>query len=59
MMGFKEDQKELFSYSVDRDKRVRPDNPLRRQCLQQRRAERLPGADRASARATAGGNDQA
>lgn len=29
MMGLKEDQKELFSYSVDLDKRVRPDNPLR------------------------------
>ena len=29
MMGLKEDQKERFSYSVDLDKRVRPDNPLR------------------------------
>ena len=29
MMGLKEDQKELFSYSVDLDKRVRADNPLR------------------------------
>jgi len=29
MMGLKEDQKELFSYSVDLDKRVRVDNPLR------------------------------
>ena len=30
MMGIHEAQKELFSYSVDLDKRVRPDNPLRR-----------------------------
>ena len=29
MMGRKTDQKELFSYSVDLDKRVRADNPLR------------------------------
>ncbi len=29
MMGLKDDQKELFTYSVDLDKRVRPDNPLR------------------------------
>jgi len=29
MMGLKEDQKELFSYSVDLDRRVRPENPLR------------------------------
>ena len=29
MMGLKEDQKELFSYSVDLDRRVRADNPLR------------------------------
>jgi hypothetical protein len=29
MMGTGDDQKELFSYSVDPDKRVRPDNPLR------------------------------
>ena len=30
MMGTKEPQKELFSYSVDLDKRVRPEHPLRR-----------------------------
>jgi hypothetical protein len=29
MMGLKDDQKELFGYSVDLDKRVRADNPLR------------------------------
>jgi len=29
MMGLKDDQKDLFSYSVDLDKRVRPDHPLR------------------------------
>jgi hypothetical protein len=29
MMGRQTDQKELFSYSVDLDKRVRADNPLR------------------------------
>jgi hypothetical protein len=29
MMGRQTDQKELFSYTVDLDKRVRPDNPLR------------------------------
>ena len=29
MMGRQTDQKELFSYSVDLDKRVRQDNPLR------------------------------
>lgn len=29
MMGLQTDQKELFSYSVDLDKRVRADNPLR------------------------------
>lgn len=29
MMGKQADQKELFSYSVNLDKRVRPDNPLR------------------------------
>ncbi len=30
MMGLKDDQKELFSYSVDLDKRIRGENPLRR-----------------------------
>ena len=29
MMGRHVDQKDLFSYSVDLDKRVRQDNPLR------------------------------
>src|SRR5688500_18124215 len=29
MMGQHEPQKELFNYSVDLDKRVRPENPLR------------------------------
>ena len=29
-MGHHEPQKELFSYQIDLDKRVRPDNPLRR-----------------------------
>jgi len=29
MMGLQTDQKELFSYSVNLDKRIRPDNPLR------------------------------
>jgi transposase len=29
MMGLKEEQKDLFSYSVDLDRRVRTDNPLR------------------------------
>jgi len=29
MMGVKDDQKDLFSYSVDLDKRVRAENPLR------------------------------
>lgn len=30
MMGHHEPQKDLFSYHIDLDKRVRPDNPLRR-----------------------------
>ena len=30
MMGTNKPQKELFNYSVDLDKRVRPSNPLRR-----------------------------
>jgi len=30
MMGHQEPQKDLFSYHIDLDKRVRPDNPLRR-----------------------------
>ena len=30
MMGHQEPQKDLFSYRIDLDKRVRPDNPLRR-----------------------------
>jgi transposase len=30
MMGLQDEQKELFSYSVDLDRRVRNDNPLRR-----------------------------
>ena len=30
MMGRHEPQKDLFSYHIDLDKRVRPDNPLRR-----------------------------
>ena len=30
MMGLQEKQKDMFSYAVDLDKRVRPDNPLRR-----------------------------
>ena len=30
MMGKHEEQKELFSYQVDLDKRVRADNPLRK-----------------------------
>lgn len=30
MMGTLDSQKEMFSYQVDLDKRVRPDNPLRR-----------------------------
>lgn len=29
MMGISESQKEMFIYSVDLDKRIRPDNPLR------------------------------
>jgi len=30
MMGMKEEQKDLFSYQVDLDKRVRQDHPLRK-----------------------------
>lgn len=30
MMGRHEPQKDLFSYHIDLDKRVRPENPLRR-----------------------------
>ena len=30
MMGRQPEQKELFSYQIDLDKRVRADNPLRR-----------------------------
>jgi transposase len=30
MMGVKESQKDLFSYRVDLDRRIRPDHPLRR-----------------------------
>ena len=30
MMGIHQPQKELFSFGVDLDKRVRKDNPLRR-----------------------------
>jgi transposase len=30
MMGTKKEQKELFNYAVDLDRRVRPDNPLRK-----------------------------
>ena len=29
MMGHQVEQKDLFSYSVDLDKRIRPENPLR------------------------------
>ena len=30
MMGSQEPQKEMFSYQIDLDQRVRPENPLRR-----------------------------
>ena len=30
MMGHQEPQKDLFSYGIDLDRRVRPENPLRR-----------------------------
>jgi transposase len=30
MMGTRQAQKDLFSYNIDLDKRVRPDNPLRK-----------------------------
>jgi transposase len=30
MMGLQDEQKDLFSYSIDLDRRIRPDNPLRK-----------------------------
>jgi hypothetical protein len=41
MMGEHEPQKDLFNYHIDLDKRVRPENPLRR--IAERSISRLSG----------------